>query len=903
MRLRLLVLLSQILFISTALAMDPPRVESVLNSMQETEQQRGIAHYVEHMAFNGTDKYAKTEIVDYIEGIGMRFGAHLNAYTSFDETVYKLQIPTDLPGAVDKGLDILNEWAQGVTFDPVEVNKERGVVIEEMRLGLGASGRLRDQMFPVLLNNSRYANRSPIGLEDTLKTVSAEQMKAFYKDWYRPDLMAIVVVGQINPRQMEAKIKAQFSGLVNPANSKEKIEYPLIPHDQTLVSIATDAEVPITTATIVQKMPKTWLRSDNDYRSFIVRELFHAMLNQRLADLQNEPGTPLLSASSSASSFVREASMSIQSVAVKEPERLEEGLRGIAHEMERIDRWGFTEAELNRAKQNHLNGLRKIGKEERNASSSSLASEITRNFFVEESIPGIAAEVALAERIFPGIHLPEVNRVSQSSIAESNRVILVQAPTGTKLPSKESLLAVVNDAKLAELEKYVDNAKAGPLMAVKPAPGTITKAAIYKEIDVTEWTLSNGMKVLLKPTDYRNDEFLIRAKSPGGLSLVPTKEFENARLADSLAQRGGLGEFDNIQLNKALAGQSVNVSSYIGELSEGIAGRGSPENMESMFQLVHMLFADIREDPRAPLAMREELQAILANRLSNPATVFAEEYSRVVSKGHARRKPLTEKSLESLDYDRALEIYRDRFGDADDFLFTIVGSFTLDQIQPFVETYLASLPSKKGSEKWKDPKVKRPSKATRFEVNKGIEDKSQVRLSLHGTGKWSLEQQHVVRSMGEALSIRLREVLREELGGVYGVGVNAGFARLPSGQANLDISFSCAPENVDELVAAVFTEIESIRQNGVPEAILDKIRAAQLRYRELSIQSNSFWSQALITYDELGIDPRSALDYADIVEEVTSDNIKAATKRYFSPKRYVLGVLNPEKAAVAAKTQ
>ena len=871
-------------------------------SMQETEEQLGIAHFVEHMAFNGTDKYAKSEIVDYIEGIGMKFGAHLNAYTSFDETVYKLQVPTDLPGAVDKGLDIINEWAQGVSFNADDVDEERGVVIEEMRLGLGVGSRLRDQMFPVLLNNSRYSQRSPIGKKDILQNTSAAAMKQFYKDWYRPNLMAIVIVGQINPREMEEKIKAQFSGLKNPIPEKKKIEYPLNPHNETLVSIATDKEMPVTSMMIVQKMPKTWLVSNEDYRSFIIRDLFHAMLNQRFADVKEQPGTPYLSVSSSGNSFVREASMSIQSAVVKEG-RLEDGLRGVTEEMERINRFGFTNEEFERAKLNHLTGIRKIGKEERNASSSSLAAEITRNFFVRESIPGIAAEVKLAERIVPGIALEEINRLSKSWITEANRVIVVQAPEGTEIPAQGELLKIVGDAQLAELDSYVDNAKSGPLISNLPEPGQVEWKREYPEIEMTEWTLSNGVRLLLKPTDYRNDVVLLRAKSPGGHSLVPADQFEIARLADALAQRGGLGEFDNIQLNKALAGQSVNVSAYIGELNEGIGGQASPDNLESLFQLIHLLFTDIREDDRAPLAMREELQAVLANRLSNPESVFSEEYQKVLSKGHPRRVPFTEKTIESIDYEQALKIYRDRFADADDFVFSIVGSFTLEQIRPLVERYIASLPTLEGSEKWKDPKVKRPSRATRFEVNKGIEDKSQVRMSFHGGGKWSLQEQHIIRSFAEALSIRLREVMREDLGGVYGVGVNGSFIREPKGLATLDINFSCAPENVDTLVETVFTEIENIRKNGVPEDILDKITAAQLRQRELGIESNSFWSRTLLAYDELGLDPREALDYSAHVAAVDGKNIQRVAKRYFSKKRYVLGVLNPEEAAMQANSK
>lgn len=871
-------------------------------SVVEDEDQQGLAHFVEHMAFNGTRNFAEQELVEYLESIGMRFGPDLNAYTSFDETVYMLRVPTDEPEILHRALQILEDWAHGIAFSGEEIDKERGVVVEEWRLGRGAGARILDQQAPVLFRGSRYAERLTIGKKEILEGAPHEALVRFYHDWYRPDLMAVIAVGDFDPAAMEEKVRRQFASIPAPERPRKRVTFPVPGHAETLVSIATDPEATSTSVAVYTKHPVRPQGRYRDYRRSLVEALYDSMLNARLDEIAQQPDAPFLYASSASTTLVRSSEMYYQAAGVKDGEVVR-GLEALLTETERVDRHGFTAGELERAKKNLLRAYEQAYQERDSTDSRSLAAEYTRHFLEGESIPGIAVELELVRRFLPTITLEEVNRLVQEWISEENRVILVSAPekAEVELPTEGELLAVTAAAQAQEVEPYEDRVVDAPLVAEPPVPSPVVAESHIEELGVTQWTLANGVEVVLKPTDFKQDEVLISAFSPGGHSLVPDEDFTSASLATTLVGEGGLGEFSLVELQKALAGKAADASPYIGELEEGIHAAGSPEDLETLFQLIYLHITSPQVDAEAAGSLLTKLRAFVANRDARPETVFHDRVREAASQGHPRRRPLTAQRLDEVDFDRAVEIYRDRFADAGDFTFLIVGSFDPAAIRPLVETYLGGLPSTGRQESWRDVGVEPPAGVVEVEARQGREPKSLVTLLYSAPAEWSRQNLHDITSLASVLAIRLREILREDLGATYGVSVAGTISPRPRQLSRFTISFGCAPENVDELIRTVFAEIEAIRADGVEATYLERVQEAQRRQREVELKENDFWTDVLSTYYSLELDPRLILDYDALVESLSSDSIRRAARRYLLPDRYVLGVLRPEEEQAGAE--
>ena len=868
-------------------------------SMQEDDDQQGLAHFLEHMAFNGTRRFRKQEIVDYLETIGMRFGPDVNAYTSFDETVYMLEVPTDNPEYMEKAFLILHEWAQGIVLDPEEVEKERGVVLEERRASLGAQSRIRDQQFPVIFKGSRYATRLPIGTEEILKTAQPEALKRFYRDWYRPGLMAVIAVGDFDGQEVEKAIRERFSDLKGPENPRPRVVHPVPPHEETLVSIVTDPEVPGTSVSLLKKLPALPQNSRAAYRQMVIERLFHAMLNARLEEKRRTAAAPFrFSMSQTVRSMVRSADILVQAAMAKQ-DRIAESMETLLTEAERATVHGFQPSELDRVKKEMLRGYETSAREKDKVRSRRYTSEILRHFLVGEGMPGIDYELKLLKELLPGIDADALNVVAHEWGRPGNRVVTVTALEGTQVPKQEALLALM-DRGDRKVEAYQDQAKAGPLVPEPPADGRIAEESRIPELGITVWKLSNGVQVILKPTDFKNDEVLLSGFSPGGHSLASDQDYPSALYADSVVGTGGAGGFSAVELEKALAGKVVQVSTSIFELEETVRGRASPQDLETMLQLVYLRLTAPRLDPDAIAAWKANALESVRNRLVMPQAVFGDRLQEVLSRNHLRRRPPTEESLGRMDPEKALEIYRERFQDASDFTFVLVGNLDLKALRGPLLTYLGGLPSSRRDEKWRDVGVQSPKEVVRFEVKKGLEPQSRVHLQFLGEAGWSRQSRHDLTSLARVLSIRLREVLREDMGGTYGVRVRSRLRRRPTESYSFTISFGCAPENVDQLVKAALDEIEKLREHGVDDEILVKVREGQIRSREVSLRRNGFWLNRLAGHYRYGTDPRLVLEYQPLVESVTSDRMRDTLSRYLNPERYVMGVLNPEKTAPAA---
>jgi zinc protease len=865
-------------------------------SVLEDDNQQGLAHFVEHMCFNGTKNFEKNEIVNYLESIGMKFGPEINAYTSFDETVYMLQLPTEDKEILKKGFQILEDWAHNVSFEDEEIDRERGVITEEWRLGRGASARLMDKQFPVLLKNSRYAERLPIGKIDIIKNFEYETLKKFYRDWYRPDLMAVIAVGDFNVPDIEEIIKEHFGNLTPVENPRERKFFPVPDHSEVLYSLATDPEETGTSVEVYYKMEPQPEKTINDYKASITELIYNRMLSERLKELTLLPDPPFVMGSSSKGQFIRTKEFYYLAAAVN-ADGINKGLEALLTEAERVKRFGFTETELERTKTELLRYIERSYTERDKSPSKKYAEEYIRHFLKGEPAPGIEYEYELQKQIVPEITLAEVNALAGKWMTKENNVVMVSGPEkeGFKLPAEKELSDIFELTEKKDIEAYADNAAKEPLLQDIPSPGKITGEKYIPELNITELTLSNGVKVVLKPTDFKNDEILVRAYSPGGNSLIPDEEYIPVATAGQLVNQSGVGNFNNVELKKKLSGKVVGVQPYIAQNTEGIIASASPKDMETMFQLMYLYFKSPRIDSSSYLSYQSKVKTMIENREKSPESAYNDTLSLTLSQYHPRTYPWSLSTITKMDMDKSFRIYKDRFADASDFTFIIVGNFDSTLIRKYAETYLAALPSINRAETYKDLNIDYPQGVIKKEVKKGIEPKSYVTVAFTGPYKWSEENSYALQSMISAFKIKIREVLREDKGGTYGVKVQGVGKHSPEDEYEMDIEFGCAPDRVDELMKALFTQIDSLRQYPIGNDYVEKVKEAQKREIEVQRKENDYWVKTLQSYYFYNRDITNLYKEDERIDKLTAAMIQNAAKTYFNMDNYVSVILYPEK--------
>ncbi|MGH7480977.1 MAG: M16 family metallopeptidase, partial [Longimicrobiales bacterium] len=725
-------------------------------SVLETDAERGVAQFVEHMAFNGTAAFPKQALIDYLEGIGMRFGPDLNAYTSFDETVYMLEVPTDSAEMLETGIEILSEWAGEVTFEPAEVARERGVVIEEWRLGRGAESRMWDEQFPVLFHDSRYAERLPIGTRAVLDEVDRAALVEFYRRWYRPELMAVVAVGDFEPDRVARLIRAAFDDIAAVEDAATRSSFDVPPHDSTLVSIATDPEAANTWVSLYWKRPADVDSTVADYRETLVRRIFDTLLSRRLSERTQEADPPYIGAGGGSGGLVRGTGAYFLRAMVPEG-GVVEGLRALVEEAERAARFGFTATELERAKADALRYARRAYDERENRASGIFAAEYARAFLEGEAIPGIAAEWALQQRLVPTITLDEVNARARAVMPDRNRVVLVRGPEQPgAVPTEAEIRAALAAVESAELEPYVDEVAEGPLVDEPPAPGRVVRESADSATGVVTWTLSNGARVLLKPTDFKDDQVLLRATSPGGASLIDDARHIDAVLATAAIGEMGLADMSRTRLDNALAGTAARVMPILGATEEVMTGSASPRDLETMLQLLYLHFTSPRADSAAFASLRTRVRASLENREQDPGSLFNDTVQVTLTQGHPRAAPINPEDLEAFDLDDALDIYRDRFQDADDFVFVLVGAFEPDSLRALVERWVASIPATPRTETWRDLGIDPPSGVIEKTVVAGLEPVARTSITFTGDVAWSDDAAFRIDALADVLRLRLR---------------------------------------------------------------------------------------------------------------------------------------------------
>jgi zinc protease len=863
-------------------------------SILEDEDQRGLAHFVEHMCFNGTRHFPKQDVVAFLQSTGMRFGAHINANTSFDQTVFQLQIPTDSPSVIDRSFLILEDWAHAVSFDPDEIDKERGVILEEWRVGLGPGARMFDAQLPVLLKDSRYAQRLPIGKPEVIRSFTYDRLKKFYTDWYRPDLMAVIAVGDFEPAKVEALIRSRFGSIPAAVSPRPRLNYDVPDQPGTRYVVATDPEASATTVSVSSLMAARDQTTVGAYRQQTIERVFSGLLSARLGEMAQKPEAPFLDADTSRGLFVRTTEATSLSALVADG-RIEAGLAALFTEADRVARFGFTQTELDRYRLSYTQAFARLAASNDEHTSQSLADEYIRNFMQQEPIPGIAYENGLVQRFLPEITLADINALARDWVPDRNRVVVVAAPkkAGVPVPDEAKLAAVIKNAGGGTLTAYVDTVSAKPLLDPLPKPGAVAKSETRPQ-GITEWTLSNGMRVVLQPTTFKQDEILFRAFSPGGTSLAPDSDFVAAETADRVVADGGLGALNAIDVSKKLAGKVAVVRPDIDEMYEGLNGRALRRDLETMFQLIYLSFTQPRADPEAFRAATGQLGAVLANRQALPDAAFEDALNGAVTQNHLRAQPMTSDRVRQMNLDKSLAFYKDRFADASDFTFVFVGSFDLATIKPLVERYLGSLPALHRKEAGKDVGIRPPSGVVEKEVRKGTTPKSQVGVVFTGPFQNNEKNRITIRAMANTLAGNLQRVLREDLGGTYGVNVVPEFTKRPTEDYRVTISFACDPARTQDLVKALFAVVEDFKTTGPSAGQVADLQAALRRDLETDSRQNGYVLSQLTSAYQFGEPLSEPAALRALYESVTPSVLRDAARTYLDTKRYVKVVLFPE---------
>lgn len=869
-------------------------------SILEDDDQQGLAHFTEHMAFNGTKNFRKNDLVSFLQSIGVEFGADLNAYTGFDETVYILPIPTEKKENIEKGFQILEDWASTITFDHAEIDKERGVVLEESRLGKGAEDRMFRVVYPKMFEGSKYANRLPIGKDDILKNFKYDAIKRFYRDWYRPDLMAVVVVGDLDPMEAERLIKSHFEKLKNPPALRPRA---LTDVPARIVSegvVVTDKEATNHVVEIYYSYKKAKEETTiGDYRDYLIRILFTSMLGQRMQELTQKAEPPFVFGGSNIGGWAR-GYEAYQSFAYLGKGGVEPAVSALVQENERARKFGFTPSELERIKKILMKNIERSYNERDKTESSNLVDEYVRNFLEKEPIPGIENEHKYYSKYLDGITLEEVNQFVARTIpaAEDSKLVILTGPEKAEfpIPSNNDLLALTANAAKTDLKPYAEKAVATSIMEKLPAPGTITAEKENKDLGVTELTLSNGVKVLLKPTDFKNDQVVMNASRFGGQYLFDAKERFNAEFASTVVTQMGVGQFSPVDLRKVLAGKTASVSPRLGPISETLNGQCSAVDVETMLQLTHLYFTQPRKDDDLFKSFIGKQQALYQNMAADPQFTFQDSIISILYKNHpwAPKLPKPE-NFAQINEQRALDIYKERFGNANGFTFVLVGKFDAAAVKPLLATYLASLPSSPQKSTFKDVGLRAVKGSLTREINKGTEAKSYIRMFWNGESPYSEAEQLKLQAMVEVVNIKLIESLREELSGIYGGGMYGNLNKNPYNYYSLGISLPCGPENVDKLIKATMTEIDKLKTSGPSEEDLNKVKETWKQQYEVNMKDNAFWARQLLQSVEMASDAGQVLSYEKRIAALTPKDIKDAAIKYINMKNYVQIVLNPEK--------
>jgi zinc protease len=871
-----------------------------VGSIMEDDDQQGLAHMAEHMAFNGTKNFKKNEIVSFLQDIGVGFGSDLNAYTGFDETVYILPIPTDKPGNINKGFQILEDWAHQVTYLDEDINNERGIILEESRLGKSGQERMFKKVYPELFKGSKYANRLPIGQDSIIKNFKPDAIRRFYREWYRPNLMAVVVVGDINPNDALQLVRKHFAELKNPVPERERTYASVPPYQQSHAMIATDKEATGYNFSLnYPAVPDKPSVTIGDYRQDMIKNLYTTMLNTRYRELTQKENPPFLYAFSGFSSYAR-GYESFNAQTSTGTNDIRKGADAMLEEIERVKRFGFTAAELERAKKNTESSYEKMWNNRDKEESENYAYEYIDLFTNETPSPGINNEYQYVKQLLPGITLEEVNSVTEKFKQEQNRFVYIMGPEsspGVILPSNSDMLALLDSKAKADIKPYEEKAVAANLMSKEPKGGKVVTIKKDAVLGTSELTLSNGVTVTLKPTDFKADQIIMSGTRFGGFNGYGLADKYSAENTTAVIGAMGAGEFSPTDMRKVLAGKTASVSPVISPTTDGFRGSSSNKDVETMFQLLTLYVTEPRKDTSLFKSFIQRNKAQFQMMGANPQFAFIDTFIHVAFNGNPLRQTAVPKSenYDKISFDRVMQIYNERLGDITGMHFIIAGSFKENEMIPFIEKYMAGLPAGTKKTNYTDNKV-RPVKGKKtFTYYKGKEQKSLILAIYSGETAYSPELSMKMGALSEIINIKIIEEMREKIQGIYGGGTNGSLTKVPYQEFEFVLQLPCGPEKVDTLLKEFEKELSAIAAKGPEQNYLEKVKKQWLEGYRTDMKTNEFWLTKLgqINQGETTVD--RFLNWEKYVNTLTPADIQAAAKMVNNAPSKVTGILMPEK--------
>ncbi len=867
-------------------------------SILENDNQQGLAHFMEHMNFNGTKNFEKNELVSYLQSIGVQFGADLNAYTSFDQTVYILPIPTDKPGNLETGFQIIEDWAHDALLTDKDIDEERGVVLEESRLGKGAQDRMRKIYFPKLVDGSLYADRLPIGKDDILKSFKYETIRSFYRDWYRPDLQAVIVVGDIAPDVALKMVKDHFGKLKNPAGERARKYVDVAPRKAPDAMVVTDKEA--TNSMLILSFPYVKskdFKTVGDYKRVITRELALQMLNRRLNELAQSSAPPFPFASASFSSTIHGYdNFSVFALFIgNSPEN---AIQAVTGELVKAEQYGFTEAELERARKETMSGMEQSYNERKTTDSKRYVGEYIRAYLDGEPFPGIQNEYKYYKAMLPTITVAEVNKIAKEWVKDKNTFTLITAPEkdDVKLPSEKELLAMTEKGFAQKVEQTKEKAIASQLLAKRPQSGKVINEEKNKGFDATTYTLSNGVKVTIKHTDFKSDEIIMSGVKKGGSNSYGVKDKSNVQFATDVVESMGVGQFAPNDLEKVLAGKNIRVNVSIGDISNTVSGSSTVKDFEDMLQLVYLYLTEPRKDAGLFKAYKEKQVSMLQFLSSNPKAAF---YDTTINRLY-NNNPLAPmvfpkpEDFDNLNLDRALEIYKKELCDASGYHFFITGNIDAKEAKSLLELYLGSIPASKVTPEFKDNHVRQVKGKIRMDVHRGSEKQSLILAIYSGEVAYSEDLALKASALAEVLNIKVIEELREKMGAIYGGGFRASVEKEPYQHYSIQLQLPCGPENVSKLLAAAEVEIDNLIKHGPDKKDLDKVISQWREKHTTNVIENRYWNGKMNSVLFWGRDEDRVLKYDSYIEKLTPADIQNTAKLLLNGKNEFVSVLYPE---------
>lgn len=871
-----------------------------VGSILEEENQRGLAHFLEHMAFDGTKNFPGHGMDDFIESVGMRGGENFNAYTSFDETVYMIMnAPVTNPSTVDSCLLILHDWSSFITLADSAIEKERGVIREEWRTRQDAQARLWEQQLPKMYPDSRYANRLPIGSIDVINNFKPDELRAYYKKWYRPDLQAVIVVGDIHVDEVEADIKRIFADIPTPINSASREEFEVPDNDMPLISIAKDKEAANTILYVFykhDKLPKELYATPMGLVKDYIQTVAATMMNERFEEILHQAQPPFVYAQASDGDFMVSRTKDAWTVAaIAQEGAIDSALTTLVKETQRLKQYGFTPSEYERARINVLKQYESAYNERENQKNSAYTREYVRHFTEGGYIPGIETEYTLLSQIAPNIPVQQVNQYIQDMIGDNNIVISLTGPdkAGVTYPSEEELLRTFLKAQRIPVEPYQETVSNEPLIPNLPAPDTITEIQTDQRFGATVMTLSNGVKVVLKPTDFKKDEILMTATRPGGSTLFGDKDIYNLKVFNEVIDLGGLGNFSAIELSKRLAGKKVSCTPSLGLDDESFNGSSTPSDLKTLFELIYLYFTAPRMDEEAYASFENRMKAQLLNTELDPMVAFSDTLAQAVYKGNPRAMRLRPGDFAHISYPRIMEMYKERFSDASGFVFSLVGNISIDSIRPYIEQYLASLPASGKIEKGNPsvvPALRKGEYTNIFQREMEV-PKATVVNFISGQMDYTLPNIVTATALKQILDLVYMEKVREDEGGTYGVQSYARISPFPEGRTTLQIFFDTDPAKRERMNNIVRNELKRIMEVGPRAEDFKKTQDNLLKRHAENLQENSYWLNILDNYYYRRFDAET--EYEPIVKGLTPEQIRSFTRQLLSQGNRIEVVMEP----------